>query len=73
MFGIGPTELVLIAAIALLLFGAPVLTFIFGYALGKKKAAGDAGASAQAGRPVPTQGARPAEQLPVAGESTRDE
>ncbi len=35
--GIGSAELLLIALIALVLFGAPVLTFILGYALGKKR------------------------------------
>ncbi len=35
--GIGSVELVIIVIIALVLFGAPVLTFILGYSLGKKK------------------------------------
>lgn len=37
MFGIGAVELVILLALVLLLFGAPILTFLFGYALGKKR------------------------------------
>lgn len=39
MLGIGATELVIIIAIALVLFGAPVLTFLMGYSLGRKASA----------------------------------
>jgi len=35
---IGGLELLVLIAIAVVLFGAPVLTFLMGYALGKKKA-----------------------------------
>ncbi len=34
----GVAELLILIAIALILFGAPVLTFLVGYALGKKRA-----------------------------------
>jgi len=37
MFGIGGVELLLLIAIAVVLFGAPVLTFLAGYALGRKR------------------------------------
>jgi len=38
MFGIGGVELLVLIAIAVVLFGAPVLTFLAGYALGRKRA-----------------------------------
>jgi Sec-independent protein translocase protein TatA len=38
MLGVGAAEILILIAIAVLLFGAPVLTFIVGYSLGKKKA-----------------------------------
>jgi len=38
MLGLGASELLVIIVIALVLFGAPVLTFLAGYALGRKKA-----------------------------------
>lgn len=36
MFGMGVSELVIVVFIVLVLFGAPVLTFLLGYTLGKK-------------------------------------
>lgn len=36
MFGIGATEFVIIAVIAVLLFGTPILAFLLGYTVGKK-------------------------------------
>jgi len=38
MSALGPLELFLIIAIAAVLFGAPVLTFLLGYGLGQRKA-----------------------------------
>ena len=38
MTSFGPLELLIVIAIAALLFGAPVVTFILGYGLGQKKA-----------------------------------
>ncbi len=39
MTGFGPLELFIVIAVAALLFGAPVITFLLGYGLGQKKAA----------------------------------
>lgn len=36
MYGIGPTEWLIIVAIGFLLFGAPVLTFLAGYTIGRR-------------------------------------
>ena len=36
MYGIGAVELFILIGLALVLFGAPVLTFIMGYAMGKR-------------------------------------
>ena len=36
MYGIGAVELIILIALAVVLFGAPVLTFIMGYAMGKR-------------------------------------
>ncbi len=36
MYGIGAVELLILIAVAVVLFGAPVLTFIMGYSMGKK-------------------------------------
>jgi len=41
MTALGPLELFLIIAIAAVLFGAPVLTFLLGYGLGQRKAAAE--------------------------------
>ena len=41
MTGFGPIELIIVVAIAALLFGAPVITFLLGYGLGRKKAAAE--------------------------------
>ena len=39
MTGFGPLEILIVVAIAALLFGAPVVTFLLGYGLGRRKAA----------------------------------
>lgn len=47
MYGIGAVELLILIALALVLFGAPVLTFIVGYAMGKRSS-GDTAAATDA-------------------------
>jgi len=41
MSGVGPLEVLIVVAIAALLFGAPVVTFLVGYGLGRRKAAAE--------------------------------
>jgi len=38
MSGVGPLEILIVVAIAALIFGAPVVTFLLGYGLGRRKA-----------------------------------
>ncbi len=45
--GIGAQETVIILVIIVLLFGAPILTFFFGYMLGRKQGAIPAAQDAQ--------------------------
>lgn len=39
MFGIGPTELVIIVIVALAAFGTPVLAFLLGFTMGRRSSA----------------------------------
>jgi len=53
VFGVGAAELLILIAIAVILFGAPVLTFLIGYTLGKKKAGSEPADHSAAPAPAP--------------------
>jgi hypothetical protein len=58
---IGGLELLVLIAIALVLFGAPVLTFLMGYALGKKQTGAADEAPPQSGPALPAEEQHPDE------------
>ncbi|MDZ4169917.1 MAG: hypothetical protein U1E26_09735 [Coriobacteriia bacterium] len=53
MLGIGAAEFGIIVLIALVLFGAPILTFIVGYSLGKKNVSSDSGGEGERSQSAP--------------------
>lgn len=55
MFGVGAVELLILIAIAVILFGAPILTFLVGYALGKKQAGSEPTSSEESPTPSPAE------------------
>ena len=63
MTSFGPLELLIIIAIAALLFGAPIVTFLLGYGLGQRRAAAEKPPTrgADTGADAPEEGASPDE------------
>jgi Sec-independent protein translocase protein TatA len=53
--GIGAQETVIILVIVVVLFGAPILTFFFGYMLGRRQGADRSAQSSSPQAPIPPQ------------------
>ncbi len=77
MSGIGLPELVVVALVVAVLFGAPILTFFMGYVVGKNRAATtptEPGEAAPAPASTPeTPGAPAPEDQPATPEEPADE
>lgn len=75
MFGFGVTEILIIIGIVLLLFGGPILTFLIGFAMGRKsgEASAEIGSAPQCAVPDGPESTREMSAEAAQEESPKDE